>query len=179
MKNDVDDGYCGGVWRACEAHELEKLTSNGWSLREVLAGDQVVPGLVRTDHVVIPGANGCGGYASPVQNQEPSRVVRRPLFLLARSRDEELAILRETVAALHEAIAAAGHARDEADRALKKAEAARDHEAAATKRALQDLASVAASCGAERDRANKMEADLAKVRKEVGEARVREIVGAK
>lgn len=116
------------------------------------------------------------GYTVSLTKTPPPVVVRRSLFILERSRDEEMALLREETKSALEKVHATHLQVDEATKAAKEAQIlaeARLKELAAAESEHQALK---VAYGALRDANRKLETDIGKIRKEIGDGRLREIL---
>lgn len=159
--------------KTCTAAELERETAAGWTLREIRDEERQEPGQL---YYTQESRRGCS-YAVSVTKQGPPVVVRQLVFVLERSRDEELDLVREGLATAleHERMLAAE--RDAVAKKLTSAEEARDRFA----NDVEDMRQRRDTEVEVRRKAEalnrRLEADIAKVRREVGEARFREIIG--
>ena len=162
------------MMRTCYAHELEKVTAEGWKLREVQDEQHQEPGMAYMTSTPAEG----NGYTTSImlQQQSPPVVVKRLVFVLERERDDELEALRMTVETVSNALTESNGARKimEAELALSKERQAKAFdELEVTRKALE-------ASRAERIRSDelrrKLEGDVAKLRREIGEAKAREIL---
>lgn len=163
----------GDVFRTCGAHELEGLTRNGWELHDTREEQWPGGGESYTDYV----PQGNGGYPMSVCKTHPGYAVSKLVFVLRKDRDEEMTTLRAELALAQEVrVDAVNSARADADGRTKAEQRCRDLEATLDH---EGSARVAAEKGlADRDSTmRKWEGDFAKIRKEIGEARFREILG--
>ncbi len=158
--------------KTCTADELERETAAGWKLREVHHEDRQEPGQHYYTNEIPPGCT----YSVSVTKQGTPVVVRRLIFVLERDEASALAKLAADLEG----------ARDEARRSRQNEEAASKEKASAekahaeTKEAFAMLRKQADRDqvrAAENERLRrKLEEDIWKIRREVGEARVREIL---
>ncbi len=149
-----------GSYRTCDASQLQQLTQQGWSLVHIeqeQAWVAYVPDY-RTHY-----------DSSHAKALPPPAVITRPLFVLAIHRDRELEDARAQRA--KDEVRAHKHAEDFAVMKhglveAQKATAAADAQLFAAVEQATCSAKEAERC---RERVRRMEADLAAVRKEVGE----------
>lgn len=158
--------------RTCTGDELEYLTQTGWELLDTRDEERQEFGLSYSTQETAP-----GGYPQYVQKQGPPVLVKRPVFVLGFGRDEEMALLREDLRLAKQNFDDAAKIRETA---MKEREAAviRGEKAEAQVEQLKkDLDRKDANLVSTQARYRKLEADLAKLRTEIGDARWREILG--
>ena len=168
------------VYRTCGPEELEMLTRSGWSLKSILSSGKMVDvhenvaawdeAPQRTDGQY----NMPGWKHTTVTNKA---VVADVMFLLELNEDSAVAQLESKVAELAKKIV-------ETDEAKKNLERELAAEKTRAMLAVEDFGRISAYLARTRTEAeellktkNRMEQDLAKVQRAVGELRMREIVG--
>lgn len=164
--------------KICKAANLEKETQSGWKLREVAFSDRVEAGTSYGRNVIAP-----GGYSQHELTINPSFAVREPLFILERDTSADVVAYQERISdletRLNQAVTAGAdltklHAAECALREKLDAELAFQKQRVSNQLAvLEDEVSKHEET---RTRFRKLESDLAKIRAEVGEARMREIL---
>lgn len=168
------------AWKTCEASQLEALTTGGWQLREIVSSTQQEPGL----HVTKQVPNQYGG-ASYVTEATPPVLVTKPIFVLARSRDAELQDLRARLDRAENDVANASHQADLARAESRRLEALAISSAAAIDDLKKQLVAALAATDDARAATREVSAEkralqqeMAAIRKELGEARWREVTSA-
>lgn len=157
-----------GRVRTCAKEEVESLTSQGWILREIHEEQHFERGGSYQDY-------NSNGFS--FTRQHPDLVVSKLVFVLEYSRDQELLDLRAALGVSQ------AEKRSAVERAASSEKSVKDVErrAATLSEALKVSNDLAARRESERSAAEvlkrRLEEDLAKVRREIGEARFREIVG--
>lgn len=162
------------AFKTCNADSLQYETQNGWTLREVVLEDQQEIGMTYYTQEVLPGQS----YTQSVQKQGPPIVARRAVFVLERSRDEELASLREELRIARAEEKLAKELRAKAEKSEKESEEARKGALGRAERAELSLAREQAAHQTTRHAKQKLETDIGKLRTEIGAARFREILPA-
>ena len=156
----LDPGAGAGPRRTCLGHELEVLTKACWRLSSPHALTEEVQEL-----------------GLSYSTQGPPVVVSRPVFVLEKSRDEETERLRTELVAANERSSVLGKEIDVATLELKRVATSET----ALRGALDRQKEVELAClGRESDlrkAVHRLEEDLGKVRKEIGDGRLREILG--
>lgn len=154
--------------KICKAADLEKETQSGWKLREVAFSDRVEAGTA---------------YGRNVIQRNPSFAVREPLFVLERDTSADVVAYQERIADLEarlNQVVTAGvdltklHAAECALREKLDVDLAFQKQ-----RASNHFASFENEVSKHEETRvcfRKLESDLAKIRAEVGEARMREIL---
>lgn len=159
--------------RTCRSDDLERLTSIGWVLRETHAEEHQELGMPYTTQEVV------NGMSQHLSKQSSPVLVRRVVFVLGRSKHVEVEELRkERDAATTHAAKAKEEARTAKD-AQQAAEKAREEMKARCIREEASHVALAERFGRTETKARKLEEDIAKLRKEIGEARFREILQEK
>lgn len=166
-----------GVYKVVDAFGLMGATEEGWELVQVLTEDTVKQGYMETIPHPNAGQTQSGTWNPDTLNVPRSLVMRENRFLLRQSEESALAVaaqqrgelksridqLSEEARALEDSLT---KTRSEADRAREELENASKALGKNTERA----------CVAE-ERCRAMEADLARVREQVGAQRMKEILG--
>ena len=157
--------------KVCDRHMVESLTAEGWVVREVRDVEEIgsPPGgkSVRDQY-------GCDRW-----EQFPPERVRSLAFILGRSRDVELDAARSELRIVH---ANVRDLKNEIATAKKTAETEKkraDEAEALVKTLRADLDRGLAARDELNARIRKFEADIARIRAEVGEGRMREILAVK
>lgn len=150
-------------FRTCNGAELEGLTANGWTLKDVKEEEHREDGGGYTDY-----SNGMSVFRS-----HPSFPVKQLVFILERSRDEEMNLLRETFQKTQDLAKATEGRVVEAEKKLKGMDAL-TVDLKASEKTVSDYSKNWLDSENLRRR---LETDIGKLRKEIGEARFREILG--
>lgn len=168
------------IVRSATAEELEGLTSSGWIFLGYVTVSEPMAAY-DTDHVVVPPAPVPAGCYSPpgeVRQVMNARGVlgQRAVFLLGRDEDSALGKLRaelDTERARYkewdDKLQAERKAHGETKEAHERCRSVLLSEEAGTKRRDQEIHTM-------RETKSKLETDIGKLRKEIGEGRFREIV---
>lgn len=162
-----------GRIRTCLAHELDTLTQVGWRLREILEEEEQVGGLTYQTNEMHPQQ----GYSQSLQKTSPPVVLRRALFILERSRDVEIEALREAAKEASIEAKAADARATEVEKVAKDACVLVEtytNEIVVVRKELHRVSCLSAGLRSSNAR---LETDIAKLRKEIGESRFREILG--
>lgn len=160
--------------KVCQSFELEHETAAGWKLREIVVMDEQEQGLGYSSQEILPGNN----YPSYVSKTSPPVVVRRALFVLERDPESDLAMLHEQLLAANERARQAEATAKELEEERKRVQHKLVDVTEACARAQQMADRDQKSLGLLRTSNQKLEADIGKIRREVGEARVREILAS-
>lgn len=160
-----------GAFCTCGSYDLESKTRGGWTLREVVYEDRQEPGLQYSTNEVLAGHS----YPTYVSKTGEPRVLRQAVFVLEKSRDKELDDARVNLAASERRIADLITQASESKKAAK--EAADKVVSLMTDLKCERDASAALRTELQRTREVKLrlENDIGKLRKEIGEARFRQI----
>lgn len=159
------------IYRTCNAADLHVLTADGWTLHETREESHIEPGGSYSDTVVV------NGFSQSVFKVHPSLVVKKTLFVLRKTGETALSEANEIIKSYQDTIKSLTAARNLALKTAKESETELTRQIGENGLLITRCDERAQELKAERERSRKMETDLAKVRKEVGEARWRQIVG--
>lgn len=163
------------VLKICAADELEHYTSSGWQLQEVLQGSSVHP-LTYQEQAEKTEDNNYSGYYDRTVSLTRDAVLIEHHFLLRKSATAINAELQVANSKLHEEIRALERRetdlKSEHDKIVAAKKAMQDRIDSDTSRYNSLYQQFEQQTAAKR----KMEGDIAKIRKEIGEAAMKKIL---
>lgn len=158
-------------WKTCTARELEHLTGQGWTLMAIRSEERLTRDVYdQNGNYYSNNYRSYGADAAPV-------LAETLVFVVARRRDREFEALREKLAAAHADASDSVRKAVDADTRIGKLEGdvKRLNEALAGAQTLAAREKKAATDALEA--AHRLEVDLAKVRRELGEKEWKRITG--
>jgi hypothetical protein len=171
MSEEKSESQTGAVM-VCDKNDLCRLTSSGWRLREIREETFQEMGLSYNTYEVI---NGCSTYTT---KNGPPVVINRSFFVLEHSRDEEMTRLREELAAVQKESKEAVARMKEVEKLLFQADKRGNSFESDLRVARADHKSEQEMRRAADTIRRKLEGDIGRLRKEIGDARFREILAA-
>ncbi len=170
------------VYRTCGPGDLEILTRDGWSLTKVIQSDRMID--VQEDVAAYDeapeGSN--SGYRNPGwQHTSIMRkvVVMDTIFLLEKDESTVIAELEDRLKETEAKASAANVEKKKAEMELRDAKASHQFVVDESRRRNEALAKALSDAEELRKTKARMEEDLARIQRAVGELRVRDILGAK
>ncbi len=168
------------VYRTCGPGDLEILTRDGWSLTKVLQSDKMIDVQEDVAHFDEAPQRSDGYYRAPAwQHACVTRkvVVADTLFLLEKDESTVIAELEVKVKEVEAKASASDAEKKKAEKDLAELKARAVDERAYAARVNDMLEKSRREVSDLEKTKNRMEADLAKVQRAVGELRMHEIVG--
>lgn len=168
------------VFKTCKPEELEFLTRQGWTIKEAVTRETVVEahdGVAAWDKGSEPGS---GNYSYPGWKNTTvakSHVVKEVFYLLEQKEDSIVAELEAKVASLHGKIADADHEKRDLKEKAERFQVVMTERDSEIKRLGGYIQRLEASERSLREAKDRMERDIAKIQRAVGEIRYQEIVG--
>jgi len=164
------------IYKCCSPHELENLTRSGWELKEILSQDKATNHHHSAPAQVVNNNPNNSGYSSYQSGMtvpvESPVIVREPMFLLWKDGDIESReiqlenIIKNTNEKHKENLAEFDKVRKERDTYKEEADTRTKQLGESAKVQMQMT-----------DAKRKLEGDLAKVQKAIGDLKYFEIVG--
>lgn len=172
-----DDKLKADQIQVVESHQVKELVAEGWRILGVLSSTTHAANPEPQEYntgVITPGGRNYSGYVT--LPGWPSAPIQTPLFIMGR--DGETADLHHQLAGALKTVNQANARTVKAKNALSKADAANDDLTGRLQEQLTQTTEAGNLASKERAARLKMTAAVAVIRKEVGEARWREILGA-
>lgn len=168
------------IYRTCGSELLETLTRAGWTLAKILQSDKMID--VQEEVAAFDEAphNPSGGYRNAGWHQTyvtKKAVVTDTLFLLEQDESSAIAELEAKLKDVETKASAAEVEKKKAEKDLAELKARAVDERAYAARVNDMFEKSRREVSDLEKTKNRMEADLAKVQRAVGELRMREIVG--
>lgn len=167
--------YPGAIVKVAAAHEVEKLTEEGWGVVDVREENQQESGFFYTEEAFNPTQQ--YSCRETLNKQSPSRVTTRLVFILIKGKDTVVEESRK-IAENYKQKAIDMLAKLEAcEKQIDKLKKELDFEKGSKEYQVKELAATRDKLTSCEQTKRKLEEHIAKLRQEIGGQRFREIIG--